>query len=47
MDLIQFDLAYLFFKHMSNVIKERQRRALMYEAILTKIFIAFRGWWRH
>lgn len=36
-----FDLAYLFFKHMSNVIKERQIRALVYKVILTKILIIF------
>jgi hypothetical protein len=36
-----FDLAYLFLKHMSNVIKGRKRRALVYGAILTEIFNAF------
>jgi hypothetical protein len=36
-----FDLAYLFLKHMSNVIKGRQRRALVFRAILTEIFNAF------
>ena len=36
-----FDLAYLFLKHMGNVIKGMKKRAFMYRAILTKIFIAF------
>jgi hypothetical protein len=36
-----FDLAYLFLKHMGNVIKGMKKKALMYRAILTKIFIAF------
>ncbi|KAJ6957743.1 hypothetical protein NC653_039645 [Populus alba x Populus x berolinensis] len=36
-----FNLAYLFLKHMNNVIKEKQMRALMYGFILIKILIIF------